>query len=202
MSDDYYVVTVNPDPVSSVSLDEAREWVKMDADITADNDLLTALIITCTEEGEDFTNRVFMERTFEGYFAGYQESNCEIHPFIQIRRAPLIDISAVELSVGGSFVAVDSDGYELKQTASYARIVFTDVSVLSGADDIPYPLKVTFTAGYGDADDVPDGIETAIKEYIAFRYENRGDTGSQEKSGMPKMVSALFKRFRILNTLV
>lgn len=183
MSDDYYVVTIDPDPVSSVTLDEARDWVKMDDDITEDNVLLSALIETCTAEGEDFTNRVFMERTFDGFFAGYQQSNCEIHPFIQIRRAPLIAIASVKLSIAGSWVDVDSDGYELKQSSAFARIVFNDISVLSGADDIPFPLKVTFTAGYGDENAVPEGINTAIMEYIFFRYANRGDTAPEEKKG-------------------
>lgn len=196
MLDDYYQIKT-PAASEPVTLAEAKKWTKQD-EITVDDDILTALIAGFRKDGEDYTNRVFVERTFEGFFVGLDSSNQERYPFIQIRRAPLLLVSSVEVSIDDSFESVTE--YEIKRNSEFSRLIFLDTSELTNADNIPYPIKVTFTAGYGAASAVPEGIKAAIKAHLFFLYANRGDTAPESKKGMPVEVEHLYNSFRILNT--
>ena len=144
MIDDYYDIKT-PASEEPVSLAEAKEWTKQD-EITVDDTILTGLIAGFRKDGEDETNRVFVERTFEGFFSGLECSNQERHPFILLRQAPLLEIESVEVSIDDSLEAVTE--YQTKRNSEFSRLLFPDTSELTAADDIPYPIKVTFTAGY------------------------------------------------------
>jgi len=142
--DDYYraIISASEDPVT---LAEIKEWIKQD-EIAVDDALLSALISGMTKEGEDYTDRTFVQRTFEGYFSGLQCSDEERYPFIQIRRSPLISIASIEISIAESFEPVTE--FAIKMNSEFSRVIFSDTSEMTDADNIPYPIKITFDAGY------------------------------------------------------
>ena len=85
-----------------------------------------------------------------------------------------------------------------KDTSSYARLLFTEA--LAIADEVAYPIEVEFIAGYGAVVDVPEAIKTAIKQYVLFLYENRGDVAPDSKRGLPIEVETILRKYRIVNT--
>ena len=195
---DYYDITVvaTEEPVT---LTEAKTWVRRGA-VTADDTLLTSLISAVTASDEKYCNRVFVTRTFEGFFDSLCASRYESVPFIQVRRAPIGAISSVEVMSSDSWTAFTD--YILKETGGFPRILFPNgITDASPDSDVAYPLKVTFTAGYGAASAVPEDIKTAIKAHIAFLYENRGDTISEGSLGMPLEAKAIYNgKYQIINT--
>jgi uncharacterized phiE125 gp8 family phage protein len=198
MADDLYTVTVaaTDDPIS---LEETKEFLRIDAAITVDDNFIQGLIKAAVIDGEKFTNRCFVTRTFLGELSQLDRSECEAYPYIQIRRAPLVSIASIKAVFDGTPTTVSTDDYEIKNTSAFPRVLFVETGNIS-VDKVAYPLQVTFNAGYGAAKDVPDDIKTALKMHILFLYENRGDVDTESKLTMPRASRALYQNYRILNT--
>lgn len=197
MITDFYNISVDPtgDPITTA---EAKAWARIR---TSDDDsIVDALISSVTLFGEKFTNRVFITRTIEGFFSGLEVTRFETVPFLRIRRAPLIAISSVEVFSGGAYGAFTD--FQLKQTQGFSLLLFENGIFDADPDvDIPYPIKVTFTAGYGAAADIPSDIKTALKAHLAFLYENRGDVVAEGKLSMPLETKSIYSgKYRIMNT--
>lgn len=191
---DLYEVTVaaTEEPVTSLN---AKDFLRID--LTDDDEIVNALITACTNQLEKYTNRVFVQRTFKGSFSLLQLSDFEEYPYVQIRRAPLVSITSVKAMVGGELVDISSDNYQLKEKNGFSRILFTE-SI--SCDDVPYPLEVIFVAGFGAASAVPQDIKTAIKQYMLFLYENRGDVLPDGNINFPVVTQAIADKYRIVNT--
>ena len=189
MINDYYN-TITPPATYPVTLAEAKEWIRVNG--TIEDVLITALISAATTIGEAHTNRQFVTRTMEGFFAGADASRFELHPFVQIRRAPASNVT-VDMLINGEFTAVTD--YAIWRAGGFDRIIFNDG--VPSHDMGQYPIKVTFDAGY---DIVPDGIRTAIKQHILFMYENRGDVVPDGVVSMPIESKFLYSSYRIQNT--
>lgn len=193
--DDHYKITVAPTSDLITSID-AKDFLKLDSN--DDDSLVEELIKSLAgAEGmiEDYTNRVIMPTTFTGYFANLVETQFETYPFIQIKKAPLSSIVTVKGMVDSVLTDIPTTDYYLKETSTYARILFTTAPSVDS--NIAYPLEISFIAGYAA---VPDKIKTALKQWITFLYENRGDVVPDGKVEMPIVVKLILDTLRILNT--
>ncbi len=197
---DYYEQTTMIAPEDlPVSLEEAKLWMRIDQDITMHDPLITSLIVTATDFAIKATNRIFITTEFYGFYDCFKVSSVDLLNFIVIKRAPLISISAVEIAVDGTYTAF-TDYFE-KKTSGFTRLIFPNG--WTGADSlttIGYPLRVTFSAGYGSAEDVPENIKTGIKQHVVFLKENVGDTSPDSKKGIPVEVNVAYKKYRIMET--
>lgn len=195
MIDDFYSVTTEP-AEEPITLAETKEWLRVR---TSDDDtLITSLITAARKFGEKYCNRIFVDTEFDGYFSRLDSSNCEPYYFLQVRRAPLGTISSLEVYSDGSYSAFSD--YEAKGVNGFSRLIFPNG--IENADyTVAYPIKISFTAGYGAASDVPEDIKTALKAHIAFMYENRGDVVAEGKVHVPYETTAIYSgKYRILNT--
>lgn len=191
---DYYEITV-PAASSLLTVAETKDFLRVDN--TADDVLIEVLILAATNQGEKYTNRRFIARTVTGFFSGFDLSQFEQYPFITLRRAPLSAINTVKVMLNGSLTDIAATDYQLKKSSGFARILFL-ASI--PADDVPYPVEVGFDIGYGTPGNVPADIKIAVKQYISFLYENRGDVQPEGGKGMPVEVKAIYSKYRILNT--
>lgn len=191
MSDFYEVIT--PPVGVPVSFDNASDWCR-DID-AADTEIVNMLIAAAVEYCEDFTNRVFVERTYAGKYSGVCLSIYEPYPFAELRRAPLISVD--EVQVNG--VVLDAADYIVKESSSFSRVLFSSLPTLDN-DDTAYPIEITFQAGYGDKDTQPDWVSTVLKQMTLFWYENRGDVSTDKKQLIPFVAKAILKQNRIINT--
>jgi len=193
-----YTVTV-PAADEPVTLAEAKAFMRVTS--SAEDTLITTLISSATETLEQYTNRYFVVRTVQGDFSTVLVSKTEVYPYVVVGRAELQTVTSVEVSVNGSF---EAESFQIKKpTHGFSRILFDDLT--DQLDDIPYPLQIIFTAGYGDASNVPDNIKVAIMEYVSFLYRNRGDcidkdacSVLQENDGIPPIVRNIMARYRII----
>lgn len=192
---DYYDITTPPaEPL--IPLADAKQWLRVDTDITLDDDIITALIDAAIDMSEKYTNRCFVTRSISGYFSGFSSDSIGT-PFLQVRRSPLINLASVWRFTDGDYVEVDAAIYHRQQRSTFDRIFFDDTP---SVDNVPYPIRVDFTAGYGAASDIADSIKTAVLQIILFLYENRGDVMPDGAIGLPLESRAIFSKYRILNT--
>jgi len=194
MGHDFYTITV-PAAEEPITLNDALDWGRVDQN-SPDEKLIESLITVAVEQCENFTNRVFVERTFLGQFDCAEQSQFERHPFVELRRGPFKSLTSITLEIDGAPVAVT--GVLTKNSATYARLLFSET--LSTSDDVAYPLQVTFKAGYGAASAVPEDIKTAIKQAVLFWYENRGDVAPDGKQKLPLVATMILHKYRIVNT--
>jgi uncharacterized phiE125 gp8 family phage protein len=196
MITDYYLQTSTP-ATYPVTLVEVKLWLRITHD--AEDDLLNSLITAATEKAEKITNRVFIERTYTGNFSGLDCSKYETGYFIALRRAPLVagSITIVDVMSGDERVTIYDTDYEIKDKSGFTRLVFCTIN--DNPDCVPYPYRVLFSAGYGAAEAVPEPIKTAIKEMIAYWYQNRGDCGGQGGE-IPAIADGILQEYRIVNT--
>lgn len=194
MIDDYYSV-ITPPAAEPITLTEAKDWCRINT--TDDDTLVTNLIISARIFGEKYCNRIFVDTDIDCFFNGLDFSNCEPYGFVQIRRSPLSSITAVSVYSSGSYTATTD--YLLKQSNGFSRLIFQNG--IDADAGVIYPIKVEATFGYGSATDVPEEIRTAIKQHVAFLYENRGDVRAEGALPMPLETKLIYSRhYRILNT--
>lgn len=195
MITDYYELSTPPtEPL--ITLAEAKQWLRVDTDITLDDDIITALVDAATDMSEKYTNRCFVTRSIYGYFADFSTTDLGI-PFIQVRRSPMISIASIWKFYDGSYVEVDAATYQRQQRSTFDRVFFEKIP---SVDDVPYPIRVDFTAGYGAAADISEAIKTAVRQIVLFLYVNRGEVVPDGEIGLPLESRAIFSKYRILNT--
>lgn len=160
------------DQLNVVSLNQAKMWLRVDLDYDYEDALITALIKSAVNQVEQYTLQILWQRTITEITDA--KGNLRLYNY------PII---AVEEVLDAALNPID---FDIIDTPYY-----TDVLTFKEGYH-----AVTYVAGYDwnyeGGSDVPDDIETAIKEMITYLYENR-DNPKQE---MPKVVTYLLAPYR------
>lgn len=163
---------VTPPSPEPVTLDEAKEWIKLESSITEDDALITGLISTARGHVEEYTHRALIDQQWE--------LTLDSFPVSRIIPLPKGRLESVD-----TFQYVDRDGATQTVPGTSYRIVTTNDQggsiVLeeneSWPDDcrnLTEDVSITFTAGYGTAaSDVPDALLIGIKLLVAHLYDRR-----------------------------
>lgn len=186
---DYYT---RENSAEIITLSTVKRYLRINLAIAEEDSFLTSLIFTTTEWGERYTNRIFKQVNFEGFFQELSTTQYDQN-FLQIRRSPLNTVTSVEIKTDSGYVPYTD--YKLKFLSSFSRLLFTES--ITYEKNEPYPIKVNFSAGY---ENTPEQLKTAILSHIAFLYENRGDTEPEGKLKIPLEIRALYRPFKIMNS--
>jgi uncharacterized phiE125 gp8 family phage protein len=162
-----------------LSLDAAKEHLRV-VDVTDDDDYITALITAARHTVEKATRRALW--TGQTWQAGYQDfgSFSTVRGRLSIPKPPLASISSVQYyDSDNALQTVSSSAYVVDDSGSDRAIIgFTsDFSLPTLSCDYAAPVRVTFTAGYADADAMPNGLVGAMKYLIQHFYDNRSPVG-------------------------
>lgn len=204
------VTLVTAPAVEPVSLSDAKLWAKVDD--TADDDLITALIVAARESAEQFLRRSLITQTWK-LAIDLSPSDCYddlgdgvydlpvsvlyggLPSVIQLPKGPIQSISSVktydldntESTYSSSNYTVDTDGDRF--TLNFGSI--WPANLRSAAAAI-----ITYVAGYGDAaTDVPQAIRTAILMHVQKMYDGR------IVCDMPDGCQQLLRQYRIMDGL-
>jgi uncharacterized phiE125 gp8 family phage protein len=176
-----------------LTLGEAKLHLRMDHD--ADDSLIAALISTAREHAEAFCRRPFVTRNYSATFSRFPR-----------RGEPLV------LPVPG-ILAVSTVTYANESNVSVSMVAGTDYRLVRGPThhllELPptvavWPwtalrsdaVTVTYTAGYGYANDVPRGIRSAMLLLVGHLYENREAVSKDAGVELPLGMQALLFPFR------
>lgn len=153
-----------------VDVEAAKAHLRVDID--DDDDLIGGLIVAARQHVEAHTRRALMTQTWElvrDYFpAG--GIRVPLPPLQSVESITYIDEDGGEGVVPAEDYLVDTAQQPgrivLRNGASWPAVTLQEVG----------GVRVRFTAGYGDAEDVPQGIKQAILLLVGTLYENREDT--------------------------
>jgi len=186
----YKVVT--PPTTTPVSLILVKEFLRISAGDTSQDNVLNLLIKSATDFAEMFTKRDFINRTWETF------RNC-FEPQFQLRRSPLDTVNSVEYLLNGSFVPVSASIFSNTLETDYSFVFrLRDQDWPTDKDDLPQSIKIEFVSGFGAADtQVPGKLRAALLQHITSLYENRGDCPCDSVNSVPGSALAVYKQFRI-----
>lgn len=165
----------------AVSLDSARAQVRVDG--AQDDDLIGQYIAAATMAAEHELARALVTQIWTLKLDRFPIGA------IELARPPVQSVSSIQY--------LDSDGVEqtLDPTA-YTLCADPLAPVITGTWPEGTNIVVTFTAGYGDVDSVPESIRAWILLHVGALYANREAVGAPV-TVLP-FVGGLLDRYRVV----
>lgn len=177
-----------------ITLAEAKAQVRVETDVTNEDDLLTTLIEAATDLAETHTGLQLVSATWE----------LAVDSFADIDRLPKVPLASIT-----SIKYDDTDGVEQTVSTSVYGLqtpLRTHGSVFlkdgqgwpSDASSDPGSVRVRYVAGFGDAEDVPAVIKAGIKLLVGHWFENReASVVGVSVSDLPMGVQACFSAYSV-----
>jgi uncharacterized phiE125 gp8 family phage protein len=178
-----YKVTTAP-AAEPLTLAEAKLHLKMDG-ISADDDLITSLIIAARQYAENYCNRGFITQTITQVYNRFPEFD----GILRLAVSPLVSVTSV--------VYKDENGDDQTWAgANYVVDNYTEPGEISLANSKIYPttlnqknaITVVYQAGYGGSADVPSAVKQAMLLLIGHFYVNREDTVSEKRTAAERLL--------------
>jgi uncharacterized phiE125 gp8 family phage protein len=163
------LVLTTPPASEPVSLAEAKLYLRVDD--AADDDLISKLIVAARKHAEASCGIAMIAQGWSVYFDGWPGRS------VALPLRPLIAVEDVWVYGEDDIAAaVDPAHYFVDAAAHPPRLVLRDNRIWPRPGRPANGVEIALTAGYGaDAEDVPQGLRSAILRLVAHWYENRGD---------------------------
>lgn len=184
----HIVQTVAPS-TEPITLAEAKDFLNM-LGIDYDDDLVTFFIRSARNYAEEYTNRQLLTATFELY------NDCFIQD-LKMKKNPIQSISSVEyMDENGVYQILDASEYYLYGEDDIFKIHFESMPTHKKHKQA---IKITFVAGYGDPEDIPESILHYIRLTTSTAYENREiyQNASAMRSEDLKLYRAMIDFYRV-----
>lgn len=171
--------------VEPVSLAEARTWLRLDSDFTAEDALVSNLIREAREFAETICQRSFITQQWRLVLDSFPGGGLMGVPYgvtfsipghaITLDRGIVQSIQSIQYLNAGTWYTMDPANYVADLSGCPARItpVFGQIWPVISTPQIAN-IKIDYTAGYGDtAASVPAGIKTWMQTRFATLSANR-----------------------------
>lgn len=178
-----------PPAVEPLTVTEVKSHLKID--VSTEDTLLAGYLAAARLQCELEARRAFVTQTLQLKLEGWPWAE-EIY----LPRPPLQSVTSVVYvdNENGSHTMSASD-YIVDSASEPGRIILAFGAGWPGASLQPGPaITITYVAGYGDADDVPQTYKQAILLLTGHFYENREEIIAQQGvtiARLPLGVSAL-----------
>lgn len=154
-----------------------------------DDTLIGTLIVAAREFVEEYTGRALMTQTLVLNVDAFDEladplwEGTRTGPYlnyykdyITIPKPPVVSVTSVKtFDDDDTATTMSSSKYYLDNVREPARVVLRTGETFPTALRVANAIQVKYVTGYASAGAVPEAIKQAMKQYIAFLYENRGD---------------------------
>jgi uncharacterized phiE125 gp8 family phage protein len=177
-----------------ITLAEAKAHLLPDSD--DDDALISGLVAGVTKHldgRQGYLGRSVMTQSWE--YRVHAFPHCGV---IELPMPPLQSVASVTyIDDAGVIQTLAADRYVV-DTATYngaVRRAYDVVWPVARLED--YAVRIAFTAGFGDANAVPQPIKTAMLMIIAQLYEKRGDSSDAKEITIPAAARWLLGPYRI-----
>lgn len=169
-----YKVTSAP-ASEPIELTEAKNFLKVSA--SADDDLITALIVAARQEYERYTNQALVTQTIEEKFDQFPVIDA-YNPdgIFKLTVSPVSSVSSIQYkNTSGNNTTLSSSNYIVDTHTKPCRIAPAYSVTFPDTYDEINAVTITYVAGFGNAAAVPQRIKRVLYLLIADMYENRQD---------------------------
>lgn len=174
-------LTINEQPETEpISLEEAQMHLRVDT--VDDSSLISGYIKSAREYCERVQGRAYVTRTYELVTAAASE--------VELLMPPIDEVESV--------VARLSDGTQEEVEFEVDADVLPPVVTIESLPATAEKLIITYTAGYGEAADVPPVIKQAMLLLVGHWYEHRAAAeGGSRVEEVPFAVTNLLNLDRV-----
>lgn len=161
-----------------VSLDEAREWLRLDIDGYEDEDTVLAVLV---DSAIDYIERECNLSLGISTYEWYPEClPSEIRDTYYIQ-----SITSIEVDGATGFEVIPDTNYTLIPASERrSKIRWNETYTTTGSN-----FRVTFTAGFEDGK-IPPRILLAVRVLVSKFYESRGDNPEEKKTVVDRLLSS------------
>lgn len=163
---------ITPPTSEPITLAEAKLQLRVDHN---DEDaLITGLITSAREYAEQVTRRSIMPQTWEVVLDEFPESDIELlYPTVNtIESVKYIDATTL------GQVTLASINYYLDKDSEPAWVILSSGYEWPETADVANAVRVRYTAGYADADSVPQSIKSWMLLAIEHLYDRCKEGGT------------------------
>jgi len=179
-----YKVTVAP-ASEPITLAEAKAQLRIESDETADDTWITTSLTIVREQIEDLLNRSIMPQTLELAISTFED-------VIQLPKPPFTSLTSITYyDEDNVSQTLSSSLYLVNDFVEPAEVVKESAQSYPAVYARPDAIRLTFVAGYADADSVPASIKQAMLMLLTDLYDNRSSTTSQFNSVSVKWTPAI-----------
>lgn len=158
-----------------ITATEAKSHARVDT--SADDTLITAMIVAARQEAESWLRRYLVTQTIDMYMDAWPCANYLAgHALpIYLLGGPAQSVSSVQYRASdGTLTTWASTNYHADLVSITPRIVLADgVSYPTLQVNRPNAIQIRYITGYGAASTVPAAIKTALAMRVADMYEHR-----------------------------
>lgn len=156
-----------------ITLTQLKNWLKIHADITEDDDLITSMITECREWAETYTGQTLIAKNVVEKFDSF--GTC-----LQLFASPVRSITSIQYyDSDNTQQTLSAENYSLISGLQNAEIYPAVDQTFPGVAVRPDAITVTYVAGF---ESVPGEIITAMRHILAKTYEKREDPVHQLKT--------------------
>jgi uncharacterized phiE125 gp8 family phage protein len=160
-----------------ITLADAKLHLRVDIGVTADDTLITALIVAARQGAEHITGRALMPQTWELALDSFDEQNSatSAHAYrITLPKPPFVSITSVKyLDTAGMLQTMAAADYLLDTHDEPARIMPAYGTCWPATRDQANAVLIRYQAGYADAAAVPQQIKNWMLLRIGMLHANR-----------------------------
>lgn len=183
---------LTPPASEPVTLTQAKAHLRIDAGNT-DDALITAMLAAAREAVESHTGRALMPQTWQMRLPGFPSDQNAI----DLRFAPTISVTELRIvDPGGTEAVVASTAYQVEtpsgpQAPPGRLLPAPGTSWPATQADATGAVRVTFQAGYANADAVPAALKAAILLMLGELYEHREASAVRPPQDVPAVARLL-----------
>lgn len=178
------IKTTAPPTTEPVTLVEAKANMKVTH--SAEDDLITSLIVVAREYAELAENRAYIEQTITGKMDYFPRK-------IKLPRSPLLTVESINyVDTAGDTQLLSTDVYAVDTISEPGEITLKFGQSWPSTQRIHHAVTIVYTAGYGDeASDVPQRVKQAMLLIITDWYGHRSDSCSDQLYEIPRNAASL-----------
>lgn len=174
------LVIISPPVSEPVSIAEAKLQCRVDADLTADDALISALIVAVREQAEQEIGGALMPQTWERTLDAFPDVEIELGmpPVASITSIKYLDAAGVEQTLSGS-------AYTLDAVTAPGWVLPAAGTDWPDTGDYANAMRVRFVCGYADAASVPASIKAWMLLHLAEWYASRESASDKPRTLLP-----------------
>ena len=188
-----------PRTTSALSLDEAKNHLRIPTGITEEDDYLQALIDTATDVADKYCNISIMQQTYVQYADKWEDTIQLFHSPIEGSGAvDMVQVEYIATGDGTTYSTWAITNYKFDKYSCPTRLVHENGKDYPSIEDIINAIKIEYKVGYGTASDVPKGIKQALLIMVGQWYENRQEAIVGRSVGtIPMTATYILDKYRI-----
>jgi uncharacterized phiE125 gp8 family phage protein len=167
--------------VEPVTLAEAKLFARIETDQTADDGLVTALIVAARQTVEAQTGRALIDQTWTATLDELPQAG-----IFELMKRPILSVTSIKAyNEDGTSDAVNVST-DIILDGQNGRVSLKSTAASITGDRSTNVYEIVYKAGYGTAaSNVPEWAKLAIKQMVAHWYEHRESLGMDSLKNIP-----------------